>query len=124
MDNVIISVNQDTRYVEVAPRTIAVSGENLQGQFIVEFSEGFIDGKARIDVFICSSGKKGYIELTKKEKTYVCDISKSITEKAGKIKMQLVVEQNAIDGKTPIYKSSIFDVMVEESINAENKLED
>ncbi len=118
MDNVIITVNSEKRTVGVKPETIAISGENLQGQFIVEFSDTFIDGTARLDVLICNTKKKGYIELTKSEKTYVGNIVSSITKNTGKVKMQVVVKQTAVGGVNPVFKSAIFEVGIEDSINA------
>lgn len=118
MDNVIITVNSEKRTVLVKPEKIAICGENLQGQFIVEFADTLIDGEARLDVLICSCKKKGYIALIKSGSTYVGDILSSITCHAGKVKMQVVIKQTATNGSTPIFKSEIFEVLVEDSINA------
>lgn len=122
MDNVIISVNSEKRAVLVKPEKIAVCGENLQGKFIVEFSDSFIDGEARLDVLICNCKKKGYITLTKSGSTYVGDILSCITCHAGKVKMQVVVKQTAVNGVTPIFKSAIFEVAIDDSINATEAL--
>lgn len=122
MDNVIITIDSEKRTAIVKPEKIAVCGENLQGQFVVEFSDKFIDGEARIDVFIKSKNKKGYITITKSGKTYVGDIKSSITNTAGKVKMQVVIKQAAVNGATPIFKSAIFEVIVENSINATQEL--
>lgn len=124
MDNVIITVNSEKRTVAVKPEKIAISGENKQGQFIVEFSDTFIDGEARLDVLICNCKKKGYITLTKSGTTYTGDILSSITRHIGKVKMQVVVRQQADNGSTPIFKSTIFEVGIEESINATEALTD
>lgn len=118
MDNVIITVNSEKRTVLVKPEKIAICGENLQGQFIVEFADTFIDGEARLDVLICSCKKKGYIALTKSGSTYAGDILSSITCHDGKVKMQVVIKQTTTNGSTPIFKSEIFEVFVEDSINA------
>lgn len=121
-NDVIITINSDKRTAVVSPKEIAISGENLQGRLIVEFSDSFVEGsEARLDVLICSSNKKGYISLEREGDTYVCDISDKITERPGKIKMQLVVEQNT-GNNYPVFKSSIFEVVVEESINATSEL--
>lgn len=122
MDNVIITVNSEKRTVEVNPPKIAICGENLQGRFIVEFSDAFIDGEARLDVLICSCKKKGYIALTKSGSTYVGNILSSITCHAGKVKLQVVIKQTTTNGSTPIFKSEIFEVLVEDSINATEAL--
>lgn len=123
MDNIIISVNSASRAVLVNTEKIALYGENLQGQFVVEFVGNAIDGEARLDVFIVDANKKGYIPLTKKDDTYVGDIQSNITCNTGKIKMQVVVKQSATtSGSVPIFKSGIFEVLIEESINAEQPL--
>lgn len=124
MENVIITVNSEKRTIVVKPKKIAISGENMQGQFIVEFADNFIDGEARLDVLICSCKKRGYIALTKNENTYTGDILSSITRYAGKVKMQVVIKQTAISGATPIFKSEIFEVIIEDSINATEVLTD
>lgn len=119
MDDVIITVDNDKRSVAVNPRTIAICGENLQGRFIVEFSDSFVGGISHLDFLICSTGEKKYIPLTLEESNtyYSCDIESPITEHAGKIKMQLVVYQD----NGGVFKSSIFEVYVEEGINATEK---
>lgn len=123
MDNIIISVNSASRAVLVNTEKIALYGENLQGQFVVEFIDKAIDGEARLDVFIVDKNKKGYIALTKKDDTYVGDIQSSITCNTGKIKMQVVIKQSATtSGAVPVFKSEIFEVAIEESINAEDPL--
>lgn len=124
MENVIITVNRNGKTVAVKPDKIAVCGENLQRKFIVEFSDGFVDGEARLDVLICSTNKKGYIALTKETNTYTGDILSSITSHAGKVKMQVVVRQTAVNGAVPVYKSAIFEVGIEDSINATEALTD
>lgn len=125
MDNIIITVNSASRSVLVNTDKIALYGENLQGQFVVEFIDNFIDGIARLDVLIVDKKKKGYITLTKKDGTYIGDISSNITCNTGKIKMQVVVKQTATtSGDIPVFKSVIFEVSIEESINAEEPLTD
>ena len=121
--DIIITVNSASRSVIVNTDKIALYGENLQGQFVVEFSDNFIFGSARLDVLLVDKKKKGYITLTKKDGTYIGDISSSITCNTGKIKMQVVVKQTATTSEDiPIFKSEIFEVSIEESINAEQPL--
>lgn len=123
VDNIIISVNSASRAVLVNTEKIAHYGENLQGQFVVEFVGDVIDGEARLDVFIVDKNKKGYISLTKQGDTYIGDIQSNITCNTGKIKMQVVIKQSATaSGSVPIFKSEIFEVIIEESINAEQPL--
>lgn len=123
MDNIIITVNSASRSVIVNTDKIALYGENLQGQFVVEFSDNFIFGSARLDVLLVDKKKKGYITLTKEDETYIGDISSNITCNTGKIKMQVVVKQTATtSGDIPVFKSEIFEVSIEESINAEQPL--
>ena len=122
MENVIITVNAENKSVVVKPAKIAISGENLQGKFIVEFADNFVDGSARLDVLICASKTKGYITLTKSASTYTGNILSSITKHVGEVKMQVVITQSATSGGTPVFKSAIFEVEIEESINATQEL--
>ena len=75
-------------------------------------------------MLICSSKKTGYIPLTKGGSTYTGDILSSITCHAGRVKMQVVVKQTPANGNTPIFKSAIFEVGIEDSINATEILTD
>lgn len=121
--NVIITVNRKARTVEVSPERIAVEGECKQGHFIVDFADGFIDGSAVLEVLICNCGEKGYITLEKDGETYKGEIAECITQHHGNVKLQVKITQEAdADGNTPIYKSVIFTVKVEESINATQEL--
>lgn len=124
MKDVIISVDKKARTVTVSPECIGIEGESKQGKFIVEFADGFIDGTAVLDVQVCNCNTKGYIPLTKDGQTYTGDILGSLTCHIGKIKMQVKITQPADKaGHIPVFKSVIFTVRVEESINATEELQ-
>lgn len=124
MRDVIITVNKKARTVTVSPECIGIEGESKQGQFIVEFADDFVDGTAVLDVEVCNCGTKGYIRLTKDGETYKGDILDSLTCHIGNIKMQVKITQTAdATGHAPVFKSVIFTVRVEESINATEELQ-
>ena len=123
MKDVIITVDKKARTVKVSPEVIGIEGENKQGQFIVEFADGFVNGDAVLDVRACDCNKKGYIPLIKDRETYKCDILSSLTCHTGRIDMQVKITQAEDDaGHTPVYKSVIFAVKVDEAINATEEL--
>lgn len=116
MADIIISVNNRKRSVTVKPQIIGVEGENLQGKFIVDFEDGFIDGNAVLDIKV--GNDKGYVKLNKVDGTYQGDIVSPVTRIAGKVLMQVKVTQPATTAGTPIFKSAIFGAIVDDSINA------
>ena len=114
MKDIIIKVSQATRMVDVIKGTIGNDGENLQGNIIFEFKDGFVDGIGRLEYRI--EGIDYYVMLEKVEETYQVPI-KSVMTKYGQIDMQLVVTENGED--IPVFKSNVFFVYCNKSINAE-----
>lgn len=91
-------------------------GENLQGDIVFSFVEEFVEGQARLEYEL--EGQKQYLFLTKENKTYKTPI-KAVLTKQGQINMQLVITEGTEDEEIPIFKSNVFYVYCNNSINAE-----
>lgn len=116
MNNVNIVINKETGMVDIDKSVIGRDNENLQKNLIFSFEDEFVNGQARLELTI--NGENSWIPLLKSEETYYCPIKSAITKK-GKIDMQLVVTENEIEDGIPIFKSNVFYIWCERSINAE-----
>lgn len=121
--NIIITVNAKTKAVRVDTKIVGVVGENLQGNFIVEFDgDEIIAGAGFLEIE--SGGEKGYIELTPSGKTYTAPIKSGITKYNGRIDAQVRITQAEVDGEIPVFKSDTFTFSMLESINAIEEITD
>ena len=113
-----ITVSKSTGEVWLNQYTIGRDSENLQKNFVFDFSDEFVNGQARLEMSI--DGQDSWITLTKDNdnETYYVPIQSAVT-KCGKIFMQLVITEGEIEEGIPIFKSNVFYVFVDESINAE-----
>ena len=118
MKDIEIKVSKKTRFVDLSTSTIGNDSENLQERFVFSFTDEFVNGQARLETTI--GGESSYIELTKEGEAYYCPIKSAIT-KQGKIDMQLVITEGTDDEEIPIFKSNIFYVYCNASINAEHE---
>ncbi len=120
MKDIIITVNKKTRKVKLNTDILGVVGENLQGQFIIDFDNELIDGACFL---LCGKpdGESGYIAMTKdaSKKIYTAPIKSSLLTQTGNIFLQVKITQNSIDDEIPIFKSVVFSMAVESAINAE-----
>lgn len=116
MKDILIKIDNDTRTVNLSKSVIGNDAENMQGKLIFSFENGFINGQARLEYMINSD--KNYIVLNKVDDTYQVPI-KSILTKNGRIFMQLVVTEGTNEEEIPIFKSNVFYVWCNRSINAE-----
>lgn len=123
MQDIKIKISKSDRkvYLEETSKKIGNDAENLQGKFIFTFTDEYVEGTGRIEYILPNSSEKYYQMLTKntEEKTYEIPI-KSVITKEGKVYMQVVVtESGTEEEEIPIFKSNVFYVYVDESINAE-----
>lgn len=113
MKDIKINVSRETRMVNLDKTIIGNDGENLQGNLIFTFDE-FVDGQARLEYKTFE--KENYIILEKINETYQSPIKSVITQK-GQIEMQLVITEGIEENEIPIFKSIIFYLQCNNSIN-------
>lgn len=115
--NVIITVDAKSNAVKVDTEIIGAVGENMQGQFIVDFcGTEFVSGSCWLEIE--SADEKRYIQLTKSGQTYVGPIKSGITKYRGVIEAQIRITQASVSGEIPIFKSDKFKLNTLTSINA------
>lgn len=116
MKDIEIKISKETRQVELSKYVIGNDAENLQGNLVFTFTDEFVIGQARLEYE--TSDTKAYLPLIQEEETYKMPI-KSVITKQGQIYMQLVITEGIDEEEIPIFKSNVFYVVVNESINAE-----
>ena len=117
MENINIVINKKTRMIqEISKKVIGNDGENLQENLIFSFDDEFVDGQARLEL-LKPNKEKTYIIMEKIDETYQLPV-KSIITKTGKLNMQLVIDEGTDTESIPIFKSNVFYVIVNSSINA------
>ena len=116
MKDIIIKINTKTRMVSLSKSLIGNDGENLQSNFVFEFDGDFVNGQARLEYIINNETK--YIFLDRNGETYTTPV-KSFLTKEGTIAMQLVILEGTDEKNVPIFKSNMFYVYCNHSINAE-----
>lgn len=121
--NIIITVNAKSNAVKVNTPVVGAIGENLQGLFIVEFTDSdYIDGACWLEI---NSDEKGYIELSPTgNNTYTAPIKSGITKYRGNIEAQVRITQAEVDGEVPVFKSDKFNLNTLASINALDEIPD
>ncbi len=117
MRNIVITITSDNSDVKTSTSELGIAGEKLQSQFIVDFSDQFVDGTATLE-YQKASGDKGVVELEKSNKTYSAVVGEDLTAEQQEIKFQVKIVQATTNESTPIFKSKIFVLCVCESINA------
>ena len=120
MKDLIITVCRDTRKVKFNREFIGLTGENLQGNIVVDFEDktDFVDGSALFEVE--QNGAKYFIEMTKDAdaKTYSLPIKSSLLQYACTMKCQVTITQEATNDGVPVFKTEIFKMPCNEAINA------
>lgn len=116
MEDIIITISKETRMVDLSKTTIGNERENLQQRLVFKFSDEFCSGTARIEYAL--EGSKYYAMLEKSDEAYVIPV-RSVLTKEGRINMQLVITEGSNEGEIPIFKSNVFYVYCNKSINAE-----
>lgn len=121
MEKIFISVEKTTRMVSLTKKYIGNDLENLQQELVFKFTDEFVSGSARLEYQVGNS--KYHIPMTKEGETYTVPI-KNVLTKEGKIPMQLVIVQVAQDEEIPVFKSNVFDMYCNKSINANEEAPD
>lgn len=116
MTDIEIKISKETRMIDVSRSFIGNDAENLQGNFVFSFKDEFVDGVARVEYAV--KGKKYFAMLQKGEDKYYVPI-KSVMTKEGQIPMQIVITEEENEAGIPIFKSNMFYVYCNKSINAE-----
>lgn len=96
--------------------------ENLQTNLVFKFKDEFVDGTARLEYVI--NGEKFYALLTKTDEAYELPVKSSMLQEEGRILMQLVITEGTDSEEIPVFKSNVFYLIVDESINAEIEASD
>lgn len=116
MENIIAKIEKNTRKVFLSKSVIGNDGENLQEKLVFSFIDEFVNGTARLE--LNKNNTQSYIMLTKVDNTYELPIRSLIT-KVGKLDLQLVITEGTNENEIPVFKSNVFFVIVNSSINAE-----
>ena len=115
--DIIITANSKTSRVDLPTSRLGLSGENLQGNIIVKFSDEFVNGNAILE--IQRDNEKYYLTMQKENESYYLPILSSLLTKATTIIMQIRITEGTSITDIPVWKSNKFYLKVEESINAE-----
>lgn len=118
MNDFIVKVEKTTRMVDLPKNVIGNDMENLQEKLIFKFTDEFVNGQGRLEYKIGST--KNYIVLSKENDTYTIPVQNVIT-KEGKIKMQLVITEGTDEENILVFKSNVFWLYCNKSINAVNE---
>ena len=119
MKDLIITIDSDTRKVKFSREFIGLTGENLQGDIVVDFiaKSGFVSGEANLEVE--QDGAKYILAMNSNiNRTYTLPIKASLLSKAGTMKCQIVITQEETDKGVPVFKSEVFSLPCIEAINA------
>lgn len=117
MENINVTINRETRMVNLSKVTLGNDGENLQENLVFSFSDEFVDGTARLEMTM-PDDTSSYVMLSKVDSTYQIPVRSIMTEE-GKISMQLVITEGTNEEDIPVFKSNVFSLKVRKSINAE-----
>ena len=115
MENITAKIEKNTRKVFLSKSVIGNDGENLQEKLVFSF-DSFVNGTARLE--LNRNNTQSYIMLTKVNNTYELPIRSLIT-KVGRLDLQLVITEGTNENEIPVFKSNVFFVIVNPSINAE-----
>lgn len=118
--NINIKIEKETRKVFSDKYVIGNDAENLQGNLIFTFDE-FVDGQARLEFE--AKGIKDVIYPEKNGETYQAPILSKMT-KEGQIDMQLVITEGTDEKEVPVFKSNMFYLFCNSSINAVDEAPD
>lgn len=115
-NDIIVKIHRATRTATMENNVIGNDSENLQGNIVFRFVDSYVEGQARLEYR--NGLEKNYVVLLKKDEEYYCPITAAIA-KNGKTDMQLVISQGTEEENVPVFKSNVFSVICNVSINAE-----
>lgn len=121
MDKIYIKVDKKTGMVYLENTVIGRDKENLQQELIFSFENGFVLGSPRLEYKI--GNNRYHIPMTREGESYTVPI-KNVVTKEGKIEMQLVIVETEQDEEIPVFKSNVFYVYCNKSINAQEEAPD
>lgn len=121
MDKIYIKVDRKTGMVYLDNTVIGRDNENLQQELIFSFENGFVSGSPRLEYKIANN--KYHIPMVIDDENYKTPV-KNILTKEGRVEMQLVVVQIAQNEEIPIFKSNVFYMYCNKSINAQEETPD
>ncbi len=102
---------------------LGICGENEQEILVFGFEDGFVDGTGFLEIEFPGGccGRKCSIELVKdlEKECYKLQVKSSLLRFEGTLRMQLKI----VDG-TKVWKSAVFDMIVDEAINATESVEE
>lgn len=114
MKDILITINRETRMVDLNKSTIGNDGESLQAKLVFSFEDEFVDGQARLEYTI--GGQSFYALLKKVGETYELPVLPMLT-KVGQIDMQLVITSGT-EEELYVFKSKMFYLYCNKSINS------
>lgn len=120
--DVIIKIQKSTRLVDLSTYSLGNENENLQGNLIFEFRDEFVDGTARLE--FSDGTNKEFVIANKENNSYIVPIKNELTKRKGNILMQLVITEGTNENEIPIFKSNVFTLNIEQSINADSEAPD
>lgn len=120
--DVIIKIQKSTRLVDLSTYSLGNENENLQGNLIFEFRDEFVDGTARLE--FSDGTNKEFVIANKENNSYIVPIKNELTKRKGNILMQLVITEGTNENEISIFKSNVFTLNIEQSINADSEAPD
>lgn len=121
MDKIYIKVDRKTGMVYLDNTVIGRDNENLQQELIFSFENGFVLGSPRLEYKIVNN--KYHIPMEIDGENYKIPV-KNILTKEGRVEMQLVIVEQAQNEEIPIFKSNVFYMYCNKSINAQEEAPD
>jgi DNA-directed RNA polymerase subunit L len=120
--DILITIDPTTRVVYFEDGFIGVSGENLQGNIVFKFKDGFVNGTPSVEI---EKGNNKYVitEITKLDETYVMPIKSSLLTD-DKVEMNLMITEDSETPNVPIFKSRKFTLRVANSVEATEVIPD
>lgn len=121
MDNKVVFEKKKIKSIDDCD--LGISGENEQETLIFLFEDGFVNGTGYLEIEFPNGccGRKCSIELVKdlENECYKLEVKNSLLRFDGKLKMQLKIVE-----KTAVWKSVVFEMLVDEAINATESIEE